>query len=74
MATHILIAAAEALNQEVDTLVLNHTTIHQLRRENRAKLLEDIHADFIESVIKKRKINRMRIGDLIETSVREKTK
>lgn len=51
MAVHILIAAAQALNQEVDALILNHTTIRRLRRENRAKLLEDIYGDFIESVI-----------------------
>lgn len=50
-AVHILIAAAEALGHRVDGLIVNRTTIHRLREENRQNALANIQADFIENVI-----------------------
>lgn len=50
-AMRILIAAAKALKYPVDELVLNRTSIHNIRRENRKKEMEKTQTDFIDSVI-----------------------
>lgn len=51
MAVHVLIACADALNHCVDDLVINRSTIHRFRQENRRKEAENIQSEFIENVI-----------------------
>lgn len=51
MAVHILIAAAEALGHRVEELVINRSTIHRLRQQNRQQESLEIQADFNENVI-----------------------
>lgn len=50
MAVHILIAAAEALGHRVEELVINRSTIHRLRQENRIKESKEISAGFTDNV------------------------
>lgn len=51
MAVHILIAAAEALGHRVEELVINRSTIHRLRQENRSKESKEISDGFTDNVI-----------------------
>lgn len=46
MAVHIMIAAAEALGQRVDELVINRSSIHRLRKENRRMESKEIATNF----------------------------
>lgn len=48
---HIIMAAAEALGVNVSELVINRTSIRNLRRKHRELELEKIQADFVEDVI-----------------------
>lgn len=50
MAVHILIAAAEALGHRVEELVINRSTIHRLRQENRIKESKEISSGFTDNV------------------------
>lgn len=54
-AMHILAATIDALKQVLDVpadeLVLNRTTIHELRKANRQQEAESGHAEFVENVI-----------------------
>lgn len=50
MAVHILIAAAEALGHHVEDLVINRSTIHRLRQENRIKESNEITTGFKDNV------------------------
>lgn len=51
MATHILIAAAEALGHRVEELAVNRSTIHRLRQENRELQSNEIKESFNEIVM-----------------------
>lgn len=51
MAVHILIAAAEALGHRVEELVINRSSIHRLRQENRSQESKKISTGFIDNVI-----------------------
>lgn len=51
MAVHILVAAAEALGQRVEELVINRSSIHRLRKENRLRESREIAAGFSDNVI-----------------------
>lgn len=46
MAVHILIAAAEALGHNVEDLVINLSTLHRVRHENREKQFHNNVSDF----------------------------
>lgn len=50
-AVEVLAATAEALGHRVENLVLNHSTLHKMRRENRFMQFEEITADFSDNVI-----------------------
>lgn len=50
MAVHILIAAAEALGHRVEDLVINRSSIHRFRQENRSKESTEISTAFSDSV------------------------
>lgn len=50
MATHILIAAAEALGHRVEELVINRSSIHRARQENRFKESSEISTAFNDNV------------------------
>lgn len=51
MATHILVAAAEALGHRVEELIINRSTIHNFRMKNRIKESKEIANDFNDNVI-----------------------
>ncbi|XP_049304081.1 uncharacterized protein LOC125776370 [Bactrocera dorsalis] len=48
MAVHILVAAAEALGHCVEELVINRSTIHRIRQQNRSAEFKDISTEFKE--------------------------
>lgn len=50
MAVHILIAAAEALGHRVEDLIVNRSSIHRFRQENRSKESTEISTAFSDSV------------------------
>lgn len=52
MATHILVAAAEALGHRVEELVINRSSIHHARQENRFKESHEISSGFVDTVIR----------------------
>lgn len=49
-AVHILIATAEALKVDVSELVINRTSIHEMRKKHRQMEEENIRTDFQENV------------------------
>lgn len=51
MAVHILIAAAEALGHRVEELVINRSSIHRMRQENRLREYKEISSNFSDNVI-----------------------
>lgn len=51
MATHILVAAAEALGHRVEELVLNRSSIRRARQENRYVESKEILNDFNDNVM-----------------------
>lgn len=51
MAVHILIAAAEALGHRVEELVINRSSLHRLRQENRLQESQNIQEHFSDNVI-----------------------
>lgn len=50
MAIHILTAAAEALGHNIADLIINRSTIHRVRQQNRRKESEKIQTDFASTV------------------------
>lgn len=50
-AVHIMMAMADALNVPVDNLVINHTSIYELRKEHREREAENAQTEFYENVI-----------------------
>lgn len=50
-AVHILVAAAEALGHRVEELVINRSSLHRSRQENRQQESAEIQADFSDNVI-----------------------
>lgn len=50
-AVHILVAAAEALGADVGELVLNHTSLYELRKNNRELEMECTQEEFMKNVI-----------------------
>lgn len=50
MAVHILVAAAEALGHRVEDLVINRSSIHRLRHENRLRGSKEIATNFNDNV------------------------
>lgn len=46
MAVHILIAAAQALEQNIDSLILNRSSIQRARRKFREQKVKDIQSEF----------------------------
>lgn len=51
MTVHILTAAAEALGHRVEDLVLNKSSVHRWRQQNRLKESAEIATAFVDSVI-----------------------
>lgn len=51
MATHILVAAAEALGTRVEDLAINRSSINRFRKENRINESKEISSDFNYNVI-----------------------
>lgn len=50
MAVHILVAAAEALGHRVEELVINRSSIHRIRQENRLRESNEISSAFNDNV------------------------
>ena len=50
MAVHILVAAAEALGHRVEELVINRSSIHRMRQENRLREFNEITTSFNDNV------------------------
>lgn len=50
-AVHILIAAAEALGVDVSELIINHTSLYELRRKYRKLEMEKNQEELINNVI-----------------------
>lgn len=51
MAMHILMAVLHALNIAAEDLVLNYTTLNQLREKNREDHSEDAKTELLDKVI-----------------------
>lgn len=51
MATHILIAAAEALGHRIEELVISRSSVQRSRKENRFVQSRDISTSFVDNVI-----------------------
>lgn len=51
LAMHILMATIDALEISADELVLNRTSLQQLRQENRHDQFDGAKSEFIEKVI-----------------------
>lgn len=51
MAMHILMATLDALNIPADELVLNYTTLYELREKNREDHSEDAKTELFDKVI-----------------------
>lgn len=52
LAMHILMAAIEALEAPADDLVLNRTSLQQMRENNRHYLFGEAKSEFIDNVIR----------------------
>lgn len=51
MATHVLVAAAEAFGQRAEDLSISRSTIQRARQENRLKESYEISTGFVDDVI-----------------------
>lgn len=65
MAVHILIAAAEALGHRVEDLIINRSSIHRFRQENRSKESKEISNAFSSDV---NKLNSNNFNDDISSN------
>lgn len=51
MAMHILMATVDALGISTDDVILNRTSLHELREENRHHQFGDVKSEFFDNVI-----------------------